>query len=160
MGLVLQQCRLKYLVVDELYYFLPIARAKEAIENKNPEGAIKQLATVEKYIANHPKRFAYLKEISIIRESAKYLTKALTMLKKNDMRRGLDYVKYFLVENYAETGELPDSRYALSSLLEREFGHRLSNQYELEEYEPKEDSFTIVFRRISNNSRVTISQRF
>ena len=39
-GLVLQQCRLKYLVVDELYYFLPIARAKEAIENKNPEGAI------------------------------------------------------------------------------------------------------------------------
>lgn len=148
------------LVRDEFYYFLPIARAKEAITNKNPKEALKQAKSVEKYIVGHPKQFAFLKEIATIKESVSYLKKTLAMISREDVRRDLDYVKYFLLENYADTEQLPDTRYALSSLLEEKFGHRFTNQYDLVSYKPEEDRFTIVFRRLSNNSKVTISERF
>jgi len=148
------------LVRDELYYFLPLDRAKQAIENKDPKGAVEQVASVEKYIADHPKRLAYLKEISMIKETARYLTKVLNSISRIDAKRGLDYVKYFMREHFAVTGALPDTRYALSSLLDKRFGHKLSNSYELEDYEPKEDSYTIVFRSISDNRNITISERF
>lgn len=148
------------LIRDELYYFLPLSRAKQAIENKDPKGAIKQVTSVENYIKNHPKRLSYLKETFAIKESAKFLTKAMNTMSRIDVKRGLDYIRYFMEEQFAATGEIPDSRYALSSLLEKEFGRRLSNKYEIEEYEPSEDGYSIVFRSIPDNRHITISGKF
>lgn len=146
-------------VRDELYYYLPIAYAKKAIQDKNLESIEKHLAPLNSYIKNHSKRFEFTKEISSIREASDYLKKALKMGSTVNGQIELGYIRIFMREYYARTGDLPKSIGGLSTILDDEFGHRLSNSYDLEDYQLDANHFTIVFTDIKTGNEITIEGR-
>ncbi len=141
---------------DELYFALPVAQAKQAIADKQPNHAKKYLAPLNAYILNHPDRFALAKEIAEVKESAQYLDQALKQTAHISGQVDLLEVKMIMMEYHAENGRLPKTKTAVIALLNEQLGRRLFNRYELLEYEGNSTGFSMIFRNIERNKRVVL----
>ncbi len=72
----------------------------------------------------------------------------------------LGYIKIFMRDYYTQTGDLPKSISELSIILSDEFGHRLSNSYDLVEYELHDNHFMILFNTIKNGNTIKIEGNY
>ena len=143
-------------VKDELYIYLPLTVARDAIENRNPDLARKAIKPVRKYIKNHPKRFEITKQIDEIAEVIKYLDRAL----EANLKQEFMVVKIFLREYYQTNGELPASMHELNNLLYNNMGPKINDKYLLKSYTPARNGYVIVFRDVNTKKEATIKDKF
>jgi hypothetical protein len=69
----------------------------------------------------------------------------------------LSYVRFFLLQYFAQEGQLPASKQQLIAILNKEFGYRFSNSFDLVGYQHDDDKFTLTFLEIATNKEIVIN---
>lgn len=138
-----------YVVRDELYFHLPIAKAKRLINDQKPMQARISIQNVNQYLTDNPKRFEYLAQINQIKDAIENLALVMNAQSKSN----LVPVRIFIQEHYADRGELPGSVAAMSKLLNDKLGHQFSNQFHLVDYTLVNRKYIFVFEDLNNFER-------
>jgi len=138
---------------DELYFFLPMARAQHALKLKDTDSAEKIITSLNGYIKNHPKRFEYARQLNDLSQVVSYTKGSLDANSQSE----LFYIKAFLSEVYAIEGSLPKTLQQMKILLSQRFGRKLSNSYRLLKYSLDKGNIQLIFKNLNTNREITIS---
>lgn len=130
-----------YRLRDELYFHLPVAKAREMIKSHKTNKAKIAIKNVNQYLSDHPKRFEYMAHINKINSSIEYLSLALSTQAKAQLAP----LRQFITEYYFDKGELPNNVHDMSKLLEKHMGHQLTNKFQLINYKRKNQNFVFLF---------------
>ena len=122
---------------EELHYHLPLAKARWHIEHHQIKELEATIQSLEGYIENHSKRFAYMKTIDELYTSLHYLERAL----EHNVRARLRNIEIILQNEFAENGEYPKSQEDFARLVAR----FLSNDLALRSYKTNRDGYEAVF---------------
>lgn len=132
-------------ITDELFYFLPLARAEYAIEKREPNEAQNTLIKVQDYLNRHPKKIEYLKRVDEIITSAQYMEKALN---GQELSR-LTVIKLFLQEHFTAYGKYPKTKSDLKKILTENLGKHIktiNDNYEIARYSSNSDTYRVIFQ--------------
>ncbi len=142
-------------VRDELHYFLPMEIAKKAIKDGKAEAVFEQVAHMNRYVSDHPKRFDYTRRIEELVQSAKYLEDVIKASALND----LSPVRVFIKEYFLTTGDIPTKLNGMQKLLDKQLGRSLSNRYTLIDYNLQNGIAVFVFKSVITNKQSTVQVR-
>lgn len=95
---------------DELHYYLPLARARDALTRHDPDGVEAALAPVSDYLEGHARRFELIRQVEELAESARMLRHAIGANRQARLR----HLQVMLTARYMETGECPSDVEELS----------------------------------------------
>lgn len=124
---------------DELYFHLPLTRARAHIVAHDHAAANSALKPVAAYLRDHPKRFEYSAQLQAVLESGKFLQQAIEL----QAQAGLTPVRVMMKEFFAAYGHYPETHDDFLELLQQ---HPVFIQrYALREYVGDQQSYRAVF---------------
>lgn len=131
-----------YLVRDELYFHLPIAKATYLIQELQPKQAKIPVKHVHQYLADHPRRFEYMAQINQINSSIEGLEISLS----NQAKAQLAPVRLLIMEYYSQRGKLPENVASMAKLLNDQMGRQFSNKFQLLDYKLVNGQYVFLFQ--------------
>jgi hypothetical protein len=124
-------------VRDELFYHLPLAKARYYLETHDMKGLEKTLKSIDPYLQGHPKRFEYASEVDQYYTSLHALKRSIEFNAKSYIRM----IETVLANQYMVDGSYPKDELEVKELISR----YLTDDLTLKSYRLKDEGYEAVF---------------
>ena len=124
-------------IQDELYFHLPMAKARQYLENQKLKELEALLKSVEPYLKNNPRRFEYMQAIDSYHTAMNHLKYAFKMSAVGKLRNIEQILELFNAEN----GKYPENQKVFTELI----SYYLSGNLVIKSYTLNKNSYHAVF---------------